>query len=68
MKKRPTKEQEAELVAAIRVAFADDKAFDATSIFQRANRGDCPRLTQIVEAIIGPNARYKRGAVGGAGG
>jgi hypothetical protein len=57
MRTKLTREQEIALVAAIKVAF------NATSVALRANRGgDWPELTQVVEAIVGPKVRYKRGA------
>jgi hypothetical protein len=61
MKLKLTPEQELALVAAIKVAFAGDKAFDATSVTLRANGGDYPQLTQVVEDIVGPKARYRSG-------
>jgi hypothetical protein len=34
---------------------------DATSVALRARGGDYPQLTQVVEAVVGPKARYKSG-------
>lgn len=57
-----TAEQETELVAAIKDAFAGDNRnpfFDETSVVGRA--GEHLRLGAALESIVGPNGRYRSG-------